>query len=373
MTRPSSIPAMSNTDEDAGKSITLHIKGPSALKLSVTISKDQTVLQLKERIATENNDFPAECQRLIYSGKVLKDPETLASYNVQDSHTIHMVRAAIKTSSGASNTPASSGTTMSQATASRAAEAQGVPSSFSAGQQFTNNPLSALNRADYAGPHMANLLNEAGGMFGNFGGMNPRDPNVMLGMMQNPEFLQHMRSMLARPEVVDQIIASNPQMQAMGPQVRDMMQSEYFRDLVTNPEMIQRMTQLSQMMGGLPGTGAPSWPPPGAFGAPPTQDSAQRDAAHNAASDPLASLAQLQSLLGGMGGAAGAGGLNPLAAALAGSGNQAQSTDQRAPEERYATQLEQLQTMGFLDPRENLRALLMSGGSVEGAVTILLD
>ena len=177
---------MSNTDEDAGKSITLHIKGPSALKLSVTISKDQTVLQLKERIAMENNDFPAESQRLIYSGKVLKDPETLASYNAQDNHTIHMVRAAIKTSSGASSTPASSGTTMSQATASRAAEAQGVPSSFSAGQQFTNNPLSALNRADYAGPHMANLLNEAGGMFGNFGGMNPRDPNVMLGMMQNP-------------------------------------------------------------------------------------------------------------------------------------------------------------------------------------------
>ena len=100
---------------------------------------------------------------------------------------------------------------------------------------------------------------------------------------------------------------------------------------------------------------------------------AQRDATHNAASEPLASLAQLQSLLGGMGGAAGAGGLNPLAAALAGSGNQAQPTDQRAPEERYATQLEQLQTMGFLDPRENLRALLMSGGSVEGAVTILLD
>ena len=81
---------MSNTDEDAGNSITLHIKGPSALKLSVTISKDQTVLQLKERIATENNDFPAESQRLIYSGKVLKDPETLASYNAQDNHTIHM-------------------------------------------------------------------------------------------------------------------------------------------------------------------------------------------------------------------------------------------------------------------------------------------
>ena len=36
----------------------------------------------------------APAQRLIYSGKVLKDPETLASYSVVDGHTIHMVRGA---------------------------------------------------------------------------------------------------------------------------------------------------------------------------------------------------------------------------------------------------------------------------------------
>ena len=121
-----------------------------------------------------------------------------------------MVRSAMRNNPSASEGPA-------RTAAPGASESQGVPSNFSAGQNFTNNPLSALNRADYAGPHMASLLNDAGGMFGNFGGMNPRDPNVMLGMMQNPEFLRHMRDMLGRPEVVDQIIASNPQMQAMGP------------------------------------------------------------------------------------------------------------------------------------------------------------
>jgi len=131
-----------------------------------------------------------------------------------------MVRAATRPNAGAPAGSAPSSST--NVSASRAAESQGVPANFSAGQQFANNPLSALNRADYAGPHMASLLNEAGGMFGNFGGMNPRDPNVMLGMLQNPEFLQHMRDMLSRPEVIDQIIASNPQMQAMGPQVREM-------------------------------------------------------------------------------------------------------------------------------------------------------
>lgn len=131
--------------------------------------------------------------------------------------TIHMVRSAARPSG-----PSSTSSTSTAASASRAAESQGIPANFSAGQQFLNNPLSALNRADYAGPHMASLMNDAGGMFGNFGGMNPRDPNVMLGMMQNPEFLRHMREMLAQPEVVEQIIASNPQMQAMAPQMREM-------------------------------------------------------------------------------------------------------------------------------------------------------
>lgn len=85
---------MSSTN-GTGASVTLNIKGPSALKLSISISTENTVLQLKQRIEAENKDFPAErcvhvemaytpSQRLIYSGKVLKDSETLESYNVKD-------------------------------------------------------------------------------------------------------------------------------------------------------------------------------------------------------------------------------------------------------------------------------------------------
>ena len=300
-----------------------------------------------------------------------------------------MVRAATRPNAGASASSASSSS--ANASASRAAESQGVPASFSAGQQFANNPLSALNRADYAGPHMASILNEAGGMFGNFGGMNPRDPNVMLGMLQNPEFLQHMRDMLSRPEVIDQIIASNPQMQAMGPQLREMstysvsytVSSEYFRNMITNPEAMQRMARLSQMFGG-GGLGDPAglsaapsgaWPPPGACGMPEGQNASGQNAgaagaAPTPGANPLESLAQLQQLLGG----AGAG--QPSLSALAGLGAfppaAAPPADSRPPEERYATQLEQLQSMGFYDARANLSALLMSGGSVEAAVGILL-
>lgn len=256
-----------------------------------------------------------------------------------------MVRSAMRNNPSASEGPA-------RTAAPGASESQGVPSNFSAGQNFTNNPLSALNRADYAGPHMASLLNDAGGMFGNFGGMNPRDPNVMLGMMQNPEFLRHMRDMLGRPEVVDQIIASNPQMQAMGPHVREMLRSEQFRDMITNPEAIQRMAQLSQVLGGGAGGlgGGPSLAQLLGLGNGGEQQPGR--------GDPYAALAAL----GGLGG----GGLGGL-------GGGAPPVDTRPPEERYATQLEQLNGMGFYDVQANIRALRLSGGSVEGAVGILLD
>lgn len=75
------------------------------------------------------------------------------------------------------------------------------------------------------------------------------------------------------------------------------------------------------------------------------------------ASNPFAGLGAL----GGFGGLGGAGG--------AASG---QPSDSRPPEERYASQLQQLRDMGFVDGQANLRALLISGGSVEGAISILL-
>jgi ubiquilin len=44
-----------------------------------------------------------------------------------------------------------------------------------------------------------------------------------------------------------------------------------------------------------------------------------------------------------------------------------------APEQLYATQLEQLREMGFYSPVENIRALQMSGGNVQAAVEILFS
>lgn len=42
------------------------------------------------------------------------------------------------------------------------------------------------------------------------------------------------------------------------------------------------------------------------------------------------------------------------------------------PEQRYATQLSQLQEMGFFDTQENIRALSATSGNVHAAVERLL-
>jgi hypothetical protein len=52
---------------DNANEVTINIKGPSELKLSITIALDKTVRDLKQAVA-ERSDVEADRQRLIYSG-----------------------------------------------------------------------------------------------------------------------------------------------------------------------------------------------------------------------------------------------------------------------------------------------------------------
>lgn len=54
----------------------------------------------------------------------------------------------------------------------------------------------------------------------------------MQGMLQNPEFLSQMSTIMSDPSIIDQVIASNPQLAAMGPRVRELLQSDGFRQMM---------------------------------------------------------------------------------------------------------------------------------------------
>lgn len=152
---------------------------------------------------SSDNVLAARSQRLIYAGKVLKDDQPLSDYKLQNNHTIHLVKSATGARPAAAATSASAASTGAGGSSADSSASAGVPANFGAGQQFTNNPLAALNRADLAGPHMASIGRQ---MFQGTG-MNPADPNMMMNALDSPEFQQHMRSMLRRPEVIDQVSA----------------------------------------------------------------------------------------------------------------------------------------------------------------------
>ncbi|SRR6266478_1629147 len=86
-------------------------------------------------------------------------------------------------------------------------------------------------------------------------------------MMNSPEFLQQMSSLMANPAVLEQALALNPQYASMGPQAREIFQSERFRQMMfvplhfglpsraksssrSNPETLRGMIQMASMMRG---------------------------------------------------------------------------------------------------------------------------
>lgn len=342
--------------------IKINIKSSGDKKYEVSVDTSSTIEDLKVIISAEA-DVPPERQRLIYSGKVLKDAETVELYKIQDGHTVHLVKSAAA-KAPASTPAASSGS--SNETGTNAS----VPSNIAAGQGLFN-PLADLTGARYAGYTQL----PSASMFGPDGGMGAfPDSEQMNQMMLSPMFQEQMNSLLLNPQMLDFMINQNPQLRAMGPQVRAMLQSPMFREMLLNPEAMRSMMNLSRSAG-QGGAAAGGFPAPGSN---PTLgsdagDSASSGAAEtgsgapggNAAANPFASLfpngvppMDPFALFGGAG-AGGAGG--------------AAQEDTRPPEERYSSQLGQLNDMGFFDFDQNVAALRRSGGNVQGAVEFLLS
>jgi ubiquilin len=147
--------------DESEQQLTFTVKSSNDAKYAITITANSTVTQLKEKLATSDfADIPTERQRLIYSGRVLKDHETLASYKIKDGNTIHLVKGA---ESNNRQNPANQGGSVPVAGAGSAAN---VPSNIAAGTG-AHNPLAQLTGARYAGFHQL----PGADMFGADGGV----------------------------------------------------------------------------------------------------------------------------------------------------------------------------------------------------------
>ncbi|KAK4401317.1 Ubiquitin domain-containing protein DSK2b [Sesamum angolense] len=166
--------------------------------------------------------------------------------------------------------------------------------------------------------------------------MGMADSSAFGQLLQNPAVAQMMQSLLSNPQYMDQILGLNPQLHSMldmNPQLREMMQNpEILREL-TSPETMQQMMALQQQL---------------------SQLARQQSTPLTVASIPLPKSE---------------GEINGLVEVIY---NYTEAVYTSSPEELYATQLSQLQEMGFFDTQENIRALRATSGNVHAAVERLL-
>lgn len=203
------------------------------------------------------------------------------------------------------------------------------------------------------------------------------ESGMMGSMMQDPNFAQYMSSMLQNPQVLESMIATNPMLQAMGPEARQMLHSPEFQRMISNPDMLRQVAQMGSMgMGSSPGVAS------GAGGMFIPWGSTPARATTTGTSPPRPSVAFNPFALGNSTGAP-----HPMAnlwpqyMASINSGTgvvqpQLQSHQQQPtqpPEQRFQVQLQQLNEMGFWDAAKNVRALLATGGNVNGAIEMLFS
>jgi len=235
-----------------------------------------------------------------------------------------------------------------------------------------------------AGAPLGAALGQNAGMFTSPGmqslmGQMRDNPTLMSQMMSAPYMQSMFSSLQANPDQAASMLASNPmfagnpalqqQMQQMMPQMLQQMQNPAVQQLMGNPDALQAIMQIQQGMDRLRQTapdvfqsmGLPTLPPnlvpppaaPGTAttGANPTSPSTNSTSSGQAPSANPDQFAQFMTQMMGQ--------------------MRAGNPDQ-APEERFASQLDQLASMGFVDRQANVQALIATMGDVNAAVERLL-
>ncbi|WZH40472.1 Ubiquitin dsk2 [Fusarium acuminatum] len=242
-----------NPEPSSDSQITFKVKTSSESTHSVTMNDTSTVLDLKTKLAGEDfENIPVDRQRLIYSGRVMKNDDALSTYKIKHNNTIHMVKSAASNQQP-NQTPAAS---TSRSTPAPANMASGT----------ANQPFAGLTGARYAG--FGNGL-PGPDMFGPDGGMGaPMDETRMQRLMADPNVQQSMNEALNNPDFINMLIDSNPMLRNM-PNAREIITSPFMRQMMSNPEMMSQAMRMQRHMqggesGGFPAPGATDTTPQGA-------------------------------------------------------------------------------------------------------------
>ncbi|GAB4838656.1 hypothetical protein Ancab_028200 [Ancistrocladus abbreviatus] len=189
----------------ASDDVAVNIRCSNGSKFSVQTGLDSLVGAFKVLVA-QNCDVPADQQRLIYKGRILKDDQTLESYGLQADHTVHMVRGFAPSASTATTGTINAGTPNNASAAARSAASND-------GGGLGNTGLGA---SLFPGLGLGGLGGTGGS--GLFGAGFPEFEQVQQQLTQNPNMMREImnmpaiQSLMNNPDLMRSLIMNNPQM-----------------------------------------------------------------------------------------------------------------------------------------------------------------
>ncbi|XP_040901301.1 ubiquilin-4-like [Toxotes jaculatrix] len=347
-----------------GSLIVVTVKTPQG-KEEIAISDDSSVAQFKQEVSKR---FEAKQDQLmlIFTGRVLKDGDTLKQHGIKDGHTVHLViRAAPKSTGGSASQTSSSSAPPQQNSSS--ANPPVADSTRGAASQTPTQPSNAMSG-----------LGDLSGLLGLGMGSSSfmeLQQQVQRQLMSNPQMLSQImgnpliQNIMSNPGMMRQMFAGNPQMQQLmernpdvsrmlnNPELMRQMQNPETLSMLTNPRAIQALVQIQQGLQTLQAE-VPDFMSslsPRGLTVPPTTGGSVPPENHSAPAMASGSSPSQQQLM------------QQMLQMFAGGGASLQS-----PEVRFRQQLDQLNAMGFINREANLQALIATGGDVNAAIERLL-
>jgi len=240
-----STPAEESMNVEEKKNLmTLTVKTPKE-KETVSIETDADVKQLKTEVAKKfSKSHEQLC--LIFSGKILKDQDTLTQHNIKDGVTVHLViKNNPSTASAPAPTPSNTQTPspnpppLQQPAAAPGNNLFNLPFGGNAGNTGgTNNFLGNLGNFGMGNSNFAEIQNQMQQQV-------MQNPDMMRQMLDNPM----VQSLMSNPDIIREMMMSNPQMQSLverNPEIQHMLNNpQLMRETM---EMARNPAALSELM-----------------------------------------------------------------------------------------------------------------------------
>lgn len=190
-------------------------------KFPIDVELSDETPQLKEIISSKIPDCHPSELKLIYSGRILKDADSIESIKMKENNTLHVVRSATKK-------------TVAPVASAATPEPTTIPGAISGSGSSSTATTTPLQTGGSTMPNMANLQS----MFSSSSQAN-FDPSQIAAQMNPEQMRPLMDMMMANPELLKASMAMNPEFQNYPPHVQEMLSKPEFIKVLMELQMAQ--------------------------------------------------------------------------------------------------------------------------------------